>query len=147
MSKTTAIIRKRPSLPARWLSSRNLLKGKCLDFGGGRGFDALHYNMDHWDPHWSGPDYPTKLYDTITCTYVLNVVEPYIKMHILNDVHALLTEGGTAYFTVRRDIPRSGKPGRNCFQHYIILDQPYFCIREISSYAIYKLRKNIGKTK
>ncbi len=125
----------------RWLSSRNFLKGKCLDFGGGRGFDAVYYNMYHWDPYWLTSTYPKGLYDTITCTYVLNVVEPYIKMHILNDVHALLTEGGTAYFTVRRDIPKSGKAGRKCIQRYVILNQPYICIREISSYAIYKLEK------
>ena len=144
MTKTTAIARNKPSIPARWLSSYNLLKGRCLDFGSGRGMDADFYNMKKYDPHWE-PKIPGGLYDTITCTYVLNVVSIRKRRDILQNVSKLLVNNGSAYFAVRRDIPKIGKPGRNCYQYYVILEYPYLCIKETSSYAIYELRKNNGK--
>ncbi len=131
--RITAIARNKPSLPARWLSSQNLLVGKCLDYGSGRGLDALTYKMDEYDPQFQ-PKFPTKLYDTITCTYVLNITPPAIQFDIISKVSLLLNKNRTAYFTVRRDIPKKGK-----LQYYVKLSLP--CIREISTYAIYKLEK------
>ncbi len=140
--RITAIARNKPSVPARWLAANHLLTGQCLDYGSGRGTDALTYKMDAYDPHFK-PEFPTKLYDTITCTYVLNVVPLQTQYDIMSKVSALLKEGGTAYFTVRRDIPKKGIPGNNLKdyyrQYYVTLLLP--CVREISTYAIYKLEK------
>ena len=142
--RITAIARNMPSVPARWLSANNLLKGKCLDYGSGRGQDALTYNMDEYDPQFQ-PKFPTELYDAVTCTYVLNVVPYWIQEDIIKKVTALLNEGGTAYFSVRRDIPREGIQGNNLKdyyrQYYVTLLLPCVGIREISTYAIYKLEK------
>lgn len=140
--RITAITRNKPSVPARWLFANKLLKGKCLDYGSGRGTDALIYGMDEYDPQFK-PKFPTKLYDTITCTYVLNIISPEVQSDVISKVVALLKKDGTAYFAVRRDIPIEGKQGGNCkeyyHQFYVILSLP--CIRELSTYAIYKLEK------
>lgn len=136
--RTTAIVRRDASVPARWLSTQNLLLGKCLDYGAGRGIDALHYDMDEYDPQFQ-PQFPTKLYNTITCTYVLNIVPKKIQLDIISKVSFLLNKDGTAYFTVRRDIPKEGTK----YQYYVELSLP--CIREISTYAIYKLHNFQGK--
>ncbi len=46
MTKDTAIARKNPSLPAKWLNKTGLLdNGARLDFGCGRGQDAFTYMM------------------------------------------------------------------------------------------------------
>lgn len=140
MTKSTAIYRKKPSLPARWLASKHFLKGNCLDFGSGRGKDAEFYSMTKYDLFWQ-PQLPTRFkFDTITCTYVLNVVNENEQKNILQTISSLLKKNGTAYITVRRDIPINGKQGRNCRQRYVILSK-LMCIRNISSYAIYKLQK------
>ena len=77
-SHLTAIPRRRPSLPMRWLADNGWLEGlKCLDYGCGRGYDAYYYGMSSWDPHWNGGwTPPARSFDVVTCLYVLNVVPP-----------------------------------------------------------------------
>ena len=118
--KTTAIARKTPPEPLRWLYSHGLIQGRALDYGSGR---SCWYGMDCYDPCWR----PTKLtgkYDTIVCNYVLNVVPPGTRSFILKYIKALLAPGGTAFISVRRDLPMSGKMGRGVFQSYVLLPFP-----------------------
>jgi len=148
VNKSTAISRRKPSAPTQFLDDQGLLKGKLLDFGSGRGFDANHYGMAAYDPHWS-PD-PLTLetqYDTIVCNYVLNVVEPEDEQGILAKVASLLSPAGSAYFAVRRDIPRTGQQGRGCWQRWVELKLPV--VTERRGFVIYRMNetKEAGRMK
>jgi|TARA_Y100000310_G_scaffold85340_1_gene82188 hypothetical protein len=63
-----------------------------------QGMDASGY-----DPHWL-PNEPEGAYDTIICTYVLNVVPIDQEQGIIDRIQGLLAPGGQAFFTVRRDL-------------------------------------------
>jgi len=139
MSHTTAIARKQPSAPMRWLFDADLITGRTLDYGCGRGFDASYYGLDAYDPVWC----PASLrgpYDTITCIYVFNVIEESAQSNLLRQIRDLLSEDGIAYIVVRRDLPKEGRAGRGCFQRYVELDTPK--IREVAGYAIYSVRRH-----
>ena len=133
----TARSRKRPSVPVRWLAQRHLLVGRLLDFGCGRGTDADAFDMARYDPFWS-PQKPEGVYDTIVCVYVLNVVSEASQKEALNDIRALLADGGRAYVVVRRDLPREGRKGRGVRQRFVVLDAPL--VRETARYAVYEVR-------
>ena len=139
-SHLTAITRKAPSAPIRWLNSHNLLVGKLLDFGCGKGTDAEFFEMDCYDPHYF-PERPTGKYDTITCTYVLNVVHKTIGDEIVKQVLVLLSEGGVAYFTVRRDIKKEGLTSRGTFQRNV--EREMQVITENRGFCIYKTQRII----
>ena len=138
----TAISRKTPRKPMRILDEKGLLKGDLLDFGCGRGFDVEHFGMDGYDPHYS-PEYPTKTYDTITCNYVLNVVEEDVAHEIIDSLSKLLNKDGRAYITVRRDIEKNlGKEGytsKGTYQRNVEL--PFPKLKETSAFCIYILAK------
>ena len=141
-SHCTAIARKNPSVPMRHLAKLGLLEnGRKLDYGCGRGFDAEHFTMDKYDPHYS-PRKPDGLYDTITCNYVLNVIEPEKEYDILNEIAKLLEWKGKAYITVRRDIKKEGFTSKKTFQRNVKLDLPI--LKETSTYCTYILT-NGGK--
>lgn len=133
MSKESAIARKIPSAPARWLHSNGYIRGRVLDFGCGRGMDASFFNWNSYDKHWK-PDLPPGKFDTILCTYVLNVVGSIEHGEIITKMRSLLNPGGHIYITVRRDI-KGFKRGRNCIQRNIELN--FKSIRKTSSYEIY----------
>jgi len=97
--------------------------GRCLDYGCGRGRDADTYVLEGYDPAWR-PQRPTGTFDTILCTYVLNVVDEVVQEAILDDLKGLLSPGGKAYISVRRDLPREGKQGRGCWQRFVVLEAP-----------------------
>lgn len=106
----TAISRRGPSKPLRLLLKAGLVKGRVLDYGCGKGADLTHLrsigiNAEGWDP-FHRPQGVTGTFDTILCTYVLNVVGPEERQHIRNDILSLLAPNGTAYVTVRRDIDK-----------------------------------------
>ncbi len=128
--------RKQPSVPILWLALHGYLKGRSLDFGCGHGLDAEMFDTDRYDPHWH-PALPEGPYDTIICTYVLNVVSPETQEQILAQIKSLLAPTGRAFVTVRRDLPREGRQGRGCWQRYVELEQDP--IREIGGYAIYEI--------
>ena len=135
MSKLTAITRTSISGPTRYLSSQGLIKGRVLDYGCGKGFDADTLGIEKFDPNWC-PALPKGKFDTIICNYVLNVVEPSEVKAIIAKVKKLLRCHGVAYFSVRRDLPLTGKAGRGCYQHYVKLSgKP---IKQTSLFAIYK---------
>lgn len=108
----TAINRKAPSFPTKWLLQSNLIKGTTLDFGSGKGKDYQHLKQqgvkcEEYDSYYA-PYFPRKQYDTIICHYVLNVVDRMKQTSILAEVSYLLKQNGIAYFTVRRDLKKEG---------------------------------------
>lgn len=136
----TARPRTAPSAPAAYLAKQGLLTGRCLDFGSGRGFDATHFGMESYDPYWQ-PEWPEWFFDTILCTYVLNVLPARERIGVLRRLLALLKdEDSKAYITVRRDLPKQGIQGRGVYQRYVTL--PLELIRETSSFAIYLLTRS-----
>ena len=142
-SHCTAITRKNPSVPMRNLNKLGLLEnGRKLDYGCGRGFDADFFHMDRFDPHYS-PATPTKKYDTITCNYVLNVVNKDQGARILQKIEDLLKDGGTAYITVRRDIKKEGKTSKGTYQRNVFLDLPI--LKETSTYCTYFMKQQVVK--
>jgi len=134
----TAMKRKEAPAPLQLLQEKGLLKGRCLDYGCGKG---PWLDMDGFDPHWK-PERPKGLYDTITCIYVLNVVDNTTENNIVVDIFDHLKPGGIAYFAVRRDIPKEGKPGRDCVQRYVEY-QNGLVIEKKGGYAIYSIHRVI----
>lgn len=137
----TAITRKKPSAPMQVLDKMSLIKGRALDYGCGKGFDAQHYNMDKFDPHWHPCSLLLMHYDTITCNYVLNVLPKSKVKDILFNIRWYLKLGGIAYITVRRDIKKASK-GKGCIQKPVHLDLPI--VKEVKGqYCIYKYEKTL----
>ncbi len=111
-SHLTAQKRQRASFALRYLLSRQLIRGRVLDFGCGlgadvtflrrRGFDATGY-----DPYYA-PQQPQGKFDTILCLYVLDVLLPEERPYVLMAVSELLHPDGYAFFAVRRDIRQEG---------------------------------------
>jgi len=134
----TAITRRKPSVPMRNLSSLGLLNGTLLDFGSGKGFDATHFGMDKYDPHYS-PQIPDGNYETITCNYVFNVVEKDQELNLIRSIQHLLEVGGKAYITVRRDIKTEGYTSKKTYQRNVLLQLPI--LKETSTYCTYILNK------
>jgi len=137
----TAITRKSPSLPMKYLAKHKLLTGRMLDYGCGRGFDADHFGMVKYDPNHA-PVRPRGKFDTITCNYVLNVVDAETERKILNDIKSLLREGGTAYVSVRRDIDKDIEY-KGYSQRLVKLHREWELVTERKgSYAMYKFTNN-----
>ena len=134
-SYLTAIGRKKPSTPMLFLYSANLLNGRMLDYGCGHGFDAEYYKMDKYDPHYF-PRFPKGKYDTVTCHYVLNVVNKETVPQIVSAVLSLLEDNGVAFFTVRRDIKKEGLTSKGTTQFNVVLD--FEVIKETHDYCIYR---------
>lgn len=135
----TAISRTHESVPMRYLGDNDLIIGRALDYGCGKGRDALTYDMESYDPHYR-PERPAGLFETITCNYVLNVVDEATQHSILADIASLLTPSGKAYITVRRDLPPEGKPGRGCYQRNVSLPDT-MCLTEHGRHRIRKFRE------
>lgn len=132
-SKYTAIKRDKRSFPLSILLKNNSIKGKVLDFGCGHGVDAdflseKEYDIERYDPNFS-PKYPNgKLFDTIICFYVLNVLEKAKEREVLAQISSLLSPEGRAYFAVRRDLNKEGKRfhvkhKKYTYQRNVYLDQ------------------------
>jgi 2-polyprenyl-3-methyl-5-hydroxy-6-metoxy-1,4-benzoquinol methylase len=131
-SERTAIARKSMSVPARFLQRQCCLEAPILDYGCGRGKDAEELGCDRYDPFYA-PDKPAGKYQTVLCTYVLNVVAEAEARSILADIQKLLTRNGRAYLTVRRDL----KEWRG-LQRRVELDLPV--LHEDSRFCTYVLR-------
>ena len=133
----TAISRKAPSRPMRFLYDKGLLIGRMLDYGCGRGTDAKFFGMEAYDPYWM-PTKPTGAFDTITCHFVLNVVNVQERKRILSEIQDLLSRTGKAYITVRRDM-KKGYGVRGYSQNLVYLNLP--SIEKNNGYEIYELSK------
>jgi ATP adenylyltransferase len=104
--------RKWPSFPLKTLLSRNLVRGRVLDFGCGLGEDLRFLQLKGldaigFDPHYAS-DYPIGRFDTILCSYVLNVLLPEEQVAVLMAISELLNPHGKAFYAVRRDIKHAG---------------------------------------
>lgn len=135
-SRFTAIVRKKPSLPSKFLFDSGMVIGKCLDYGCGRGFDKDFYGIDGYDPYWF-PNIPKTKFDTIICNFVLNVVEKKEQEDIIKKVRNLLNKNGRAFFTVRRDIKNSYRV-KNYVQRLVILDYPSI-YKKSRAFEIYRM--------
>lgn len=140
-SYNTAISRKKASAPLRFLQDNKLLKGTVLDYGCGKGADGRYltsngYTSMSYDPYWNPINLSGLKFDTILCTYVLNVVDEKSEDEILSAIKNLLAEGGEAFISVRRDIKKDGPTTRG-FQRTVNLNLEV--VKENSGFCIYKL--------
>ena len=144
-SYKTAIYRKGPSAPLRFLEAKGFLSGSILDYGCGKGADLKFltnsgYHATGYDPHWLPNDIGKKTFDTILCTYVLNVVAENEASLIINKISSHLSDNGKAFLTVRRDIKKEGFTSRG-FQRNVKLN--YEVIKQNSNFCIYSFSKQI----
>ena len=136
----TAMTRKTPSAPAKWIDAKGLIIGDALDYGCGKGTDADMIGMEKYDPYYA-PNMPEGKFDTIMCTYVLNVIEDdRTKLSVLKHIRSLLVHDGIAYITVRRDVHRFGETARGTWQEQVYL-KGVESIRKTASYEVYKMFK------
>jgi len=143
-SKRTAMARKKISGPAQYLVDTGRLKGRVLDYGSGRGFDAQSLKLRSYDPHW-GPSMPDGEFDTVMCNYVLNVLpEKGERDKVIAGIKQKLKVRGVAYIAVRNDRENlNGYTKIGTWQGLIKLDLPVVATN--SNYKIYKLEKTEEK--
>ncbi|KKN14210.1 hypothetical protein LCGC14_0998490 [marine sediment metagenome] len=136
----TAIHRKKLSRPMRELDTRNLLRGRVLDFGCGHGFDANYLRIDGYDPYHCPVRFSRGKYDVITCNYVLNVISPRERTVALAQMKYLLKKTGIAYITVRRDIKKDYVTKRGTQQYRVELPMPV--LFEHRDFIIYVMKND-----
>ena len=131
----TAIARRKPSAPAKWICGDGLwFHSSILDYGCGRSVDAHYYasvgmfdDVRRYDPYHTlglivdrdgfAPFEDVGEYDVVTCTYVLNVIEDDDERDsVLAGIRALLKPGGTAYIAVRNDVKTAHTTQRGTWQ-------------------------------
>ena len=135
----TALPRSNTSVPARFLVKQGLIKGRVLDYGCGQGHDCDTYGWEGYDPNTIRLEYSTppkrQKYDTIVCTYVLNVVPPDIQVEIIKTMLRLMKVDAVAYISVRRDIP-DNMEGEGQWT----VELPFPSIKKTKSYETYVMR-------
>ena len=108
----SAIHRSKPSYSARTIEKRSLVKNHVFDYGCGTGKDAEYlkskgYKINFWDPHFHNEKdpskYPPHSFDTILCTYILNVIQKDERIDVIAKIGKLLHPKGSIFFTVRTD--------------------------------------------
>jgi hypothetical protein len=102
---TTAIKRKRHSVPMRWLLKNGYVSSEMngLDYGCGLGFDADTLGFASYDPYYR-PEMPTGKFDLVTSVYMMNVIEDADeRLEAEDNIINFLSEGGKAYLAVRND--------------------------------------------
>jgi hypothetical protein len=136
----TAIKRKKMSAPAYMLHKNDMIIGRTLDYGSGHGFDANALGIDQYDPHHS-PKIPPGTFNTIICTYVLNVIPDFReRMKVLSDIRYRLADGGKAYISVRNDLTNlNGWTKIGTWQGKIELDLPI--VYKTAGFVTYLLEK------
>ena len=138
-SHLTAISRPKLSPAMRQLDG--YIDGRSLDYGCGRGQDAERLNMERYDPYYFDTQ-PVGQFRTITCNYVLNVIPSTCDILIcLNKIQSLLTQHGTAYITVRRDIKEETVSKRGTYQRPVYLHN-VDTLNANSSYETYIIYKD-----
>lgn len=135
-----AIKRNSPSHAARLINTMQLDQGRTLDYGCGYGFDAQHFGWECYDPYYQ-PRLPEGTFDTVLCLSVLNALSRNNRELVIEAIRKVLTTNGNAYFSVPRNLPRTGKLGmHHSLQNYVILSLP--SIFQDSKLEIYHLTKN-----
>ena len=102
----TARTRTGPSAPAQHLHAHapELLRGRVLDFGSGRGADAEALRATAYDPHHpkaSVRKRPTGTFSTVLATYVLNVLPKDERHAALREAAGYVRPGGHLVLAVR----------------------------------------------
>ncbi len=143
----TAKERDRPSFPTRKLLELGHIEGRVLDYGCGHGADVdflreKGFEVKGYDPHYA-PERPEDTFDTILCHYVLNVLLQREQTDVLMGVSELLRPDGTAFYTVRRDLQRTGY--RQHYEHNVPTYQtnvrlPYETVVRTEFCEIYQYR-------
>ena len=138
----TAIGRTKLSAPMSWLLNHGWLNltFRSLDYGCGRGFDALFLKWSKYDPHYFPhtmlvPNY----WQQITCNFVLNVMPEAEGVKVLKKIQSLLSWDGLAFITVRCDVKQEGLTSKGTYQRNPILNLKE--IHKTSGYRIYILDK------
>ena len=139
----TAISRKSISRPMSYLCSMGLLKGRVLDYGCGLGQDVERLadrgvNIHGYDPHHQ-PDLTRGKFDTITCNYVLNVIDEHERLTVLAHIRTLLRKDGVAYITVRRDFKGDYVTKKGTHQYVVFLPAPIQTVLS-RAFTMYKVR-------
>lgn len=136
----TATKRNKLSTPARLLQNADMLIGRVLDYGCGRGDDAKSLGCYYYDPYYA-PEMPRGRFVTIMCNYVLNVIESeQERRDVLADIDSRLESHGCAYIAVRADKKvLCGRTKIGTWQGYIELDLPI--VFKGSGYVIYAMVK------
>ena len=102
----------------KYLEKSGLIRSPVLDFGSGHGEDAKWlrskgYQVREYDPNFDGvSEMPDGKYNTVLCTYVLNVLPKNQEAKIVKQVMARLRPNGDAFFAVRGDVKKAGKTNR-----------------------------------
>lgn len=152
MSKSylTAIARKKLSAPVRWLLENGYIEqGYLLDYGCGKGDDvrllneSLYYpgGAYGWDPYhktpgWFCPDFAEYEWETVLCTYVLNVLPEDEREAVIQDLLSL--DAKRVYVTVRRDLKQDYKLTKRGTEQWMVrLNFPV--VVENSNFCIYDL--------
>jgi 2-polyprenyl-3-methyl-5-hydroxy-6-metoxy-1,4-benzoquinol methylase len=122
----------------RYLEQRGKLRGKMLDFGCGRGYDADAFGMFQYDPHYE-PIMPEGTFDTVVCNYVLNVIpSPTERDATIALLRGKLSPGGIGFITVRNDSRNlNGWTSRGTWQGLVELDLPVETTN--SNFTMYRL--------
>jgi len=142
-SYRTAIKRSTISAPTNYLLIHHKAKigdDQTLDYGCGRGDDAKTCKWEKYDPHFFPKLDKRFKWNTIICNYVLNVVDEKTERKIIKEVKALLHNGGTAYFSVRRDKFKEGETTIGTFQRWSTPKLKSLYIRK-GSFEIYYFTK------
>lgn len=142
-SYNTAMSRKGPSSPVKLLESKGYIAGRILDYGCGKGADLKFlqekgYSASGYDPYWLPNDIGQERFDTILCTYVLNVISEDEAFRVMEKISSTLSEGGKAFLTVRRDLKKEGLTSRG-FQRNVKLDCEV--VKQNSNFCIYSFSK------
>lgn len=113
VSGRTAISRTRVSAPLQWLLDHDLIVGDSCNWGEGKAFldtDAMEERTGFaigYDPNstrpWNRMVFPSEMFTTIYCGYVLNTLDARTASNTIEDIRAHLQPGGIAYFAVRTD--------------------------------------------
>jgi hypothetical protein len=143
----TAISRDKLSVPMRELKKNDLLQGRMLDYGCGRGDDADTLGMEKYDPTGPFTETPKGHFQTITCIYVLNVIEsPSDRRSVEDAIIELLAPGGRAYIAVRGDISGDGGTSARTWQGDVRPTRKWKMIREAKGrFRIYEYAKRANK--
>lgn len=146
-SHLTAKTRSRPSAPMKYIenmlgqiddSEFTGLKFRMLDYGCGKGQDADHYGLEKYDPYYF-PTRPVGKFYFIFCNYVLNVVSVEEEKKIIDDILSLLSDGGKAFVSVRRDVKEDGFTDKGTYQRNVVLSYPVVYENK-GHYCIYLLK-------
>jgi 2-polyprenyl-3-methyl-5-hydroxy-6-metoxy-1,4-benzoquinol methylase len=145
-----AIKRTKPSNAAQIIAKALDLSTspRVLDFGCGHGFDADHFGWESYDPYYR-PNKPQGSYDYILCIGVVNALTRNNRNKVITEIRNLLSENGTAFLAVPRNIPKTGKLGiHHSLQNYVVLTLPSLhCSDSLEIYMLKKASKFKDKTK